>query len=117
MTRKKMLPLALLAAVVVLLAVLLAALHSAAEEEELPGIALCPFTAAELNTVSYSGENVESHAAKRLRWDLAAGVGPVAAAGPGRRRRAGGAIRRPAGQPPSAGAMNWPRSRPAAKRR
>ena len=59
MTRKKMLPLALLAAVVVLLAVLLAALHSAAEEEELPGIALCPLTAAELDTVSYSGENVE----------------------------------------------------------
>ena len=59
MTRKKMLPLALLAAVVVLLAVLLAALHSAAEEEELPGIALCPLTAAELNTVSYSGEKVE----------------------------------------------------------
>ena len=59
MTRKKMLPLALLAAVVALLAVLLAVLHGTAAEEETPGIALCPFAAAELDTVSYSGENVE----------------------------------------------------------
>ena len=43
----------------------LAALHSAAEEEDLPGIALCPFTAAELNTVSYSGENVEDSLADK----------------------------------------------------
>lgn len=59
MTRKKMLPLALLAAVVALLAVLLAVLHGTAAEEETPGVALCPFAAAELDTVSYSGENVE----------------------------------------------------------
>ena len=59
MTRKKMLPLALLTAGVVLLAALLAVLHGAAEEEELPGVALCSLAAGEIDTLSYSGENVE----------------------------------------------------------
>lgn len=59
MTRKKMLPLALLAAVVAVLAVLLAVLRSTAAAEETPGIALCPFAAGEIDTLSYSGENVE----------------------------------------------------------
>lgn len=60
MNKKKILPLAVLAAIVAVLGVLLAALRlSSAQAEDDTGIALCDFTAEEIDGLSYSGSNVE----------------------------------------------------------
>ena len=59
MNRKKMMPLVFLAVCVVVLGVLLAVLQSA-QTEETQGLALCDFTADEIDRLSYSGNNVEA---------------------------------------------------------
>ena len=59
MNRKKMMPLVFLAVCVVVLVVLLAVLQSA-QTEETQGLALCDFTADEIDRLSYSGNNVEA---------------------------------------------------------
>ena len=59
MNRKKMLPLLVVAAVILLLAVTLALLTVTGDGEAPQGTALCPFTAEQVDRLSYQGSNTD----------------------------------------------------------
>lgn len=59
MNRKKMLPLLVVAAVILLLAVMLALLTVTGDGEATQGTALCPFTAEQVDRLSYQGSNTD----------------------------------------------------------
>lgn len=69
MNRKKMMPLVVLAACVVVLAILLAVLQFSQPEATTQGIALCDFSADQIDKVSYSGNNAEVTLLKGSKGD------------------------------------------------